>query len=172
MFWIMTSCCLVGSFRRFEASYCLHLQGQTVQKVSSSLLFQDYSTKKAKAVRTFGMAETAPPSTRRHIPQHLFFKGKVVPVRVMKTCGGTTVDFKCRPLYSQGRFLVPLVWQFWTLKEWPVCSSCTESSPDTSRILLTTGQTHNPGPPCPLLQLHQMYCVNRKLCECPSVLPV
>ena len=32
VFWIVTACRVVNNSRRFEISYCLHLQGQAVQE--------------------------------------------------------------------------------------------------------------------------------------------
>ena len=71
---------------------------------------------KVKAVRSSRMADTAVLTARRHIPQDLFFRGKAVPVRAMKTCVG--LELQLHSFLAWAVMGVP-----WASSRYPLCGS-------------------------------------------------
>jgi hypothetical protein len=74
LFYDVTPCHWASSFRRFERSYCFHLQGNSrIRRIILAAqldAFLDCFTVKMKTLRYFETSTTARQTTQ-HIPQHL-----------------------------------------------------------------------------------------------------
>jgi hypothetical protein len=75
---------------------------------------KSFFSSKAKAVRTLRTADTAVLTSRRHIPQDLFFKGKAVPVRAMKAYVGLELQFHSFLAWA-------VMWVPWAGSRYPLC---------------------------------------------------